>query len=280
LSIITISRGSYSRGKEIAEKLAERLGYDCICRESLFEDVEGLDARDAKLISAVDDIPSVFSRFQHGRETFITFIQSTLMQKLRKDNVVYEGFVGHVFLKDIPNILKVRIISGYEDRVNIVSERDRISKDQALKLIKIIDGKRKKWSQYLYDIDPSDSNQYDLVINVDQIPMEVAVDTLVKISGLTQFKMTSEAMKKIGNLALAAQMRNALLHNYSGVEVSAKEGKVFVSTDISSKSRIELIAEIERLAKIIPDLKEINLEFTIAYPFSREKLKESLVFTP
>ena len=28
MSIITISRGSYSRGKEVAEKLAQRLGYD------------------------------------------------------------------------------------------------------------------------------------------------------------------------------------------------------------------------------------------------------------
>ena len=37
MSIITISRGSYNRGKEVAEKLAKELGYECISREILLE---------------------------------------------------------------------------------------------------------------------------------------------------------------------------------------------------------------------------------------------------
>jgi hypothetical protein len=35
LPIITISRGSYSKGREIAEKVAERLGYECLSRDLL-----------------------------------------------------------------------------------------------------------------------------------------------------------------------------------------------------------------------------------------------------
>jgi hypothetical protein len=35
MAIITISRGSYYRGREVAEKLAAKLGYDCISREIL-----------------------------------------------------------------------------------------------------------------------------------------------------------------------------------------------------------------------------------------------------
>ncbi len=37
MAIITISRGSNSRGKEVAESLAQRLGYDCVSREILLE---------------------------------------------------------------------------------------------------------------------------------------------------------------------------------------------------------------------------------------------------
>ncbi len=37
MSVITISRGSYSKGKEIAEKLAQNLGYECISRDILLE---------------------------------------------------------------------------------------------------------------------------------------------------------------------------------------------------------------------------------------------------
>ena len=37
MSIITISRGSFSKGKEVAEKLAEKLNYECISRDILIE---------------------------------------------------------------------------------------------------------------------------------------------------------------------------------------------------------------------------------------------------
>ena len=37
MQIITISRGSFSHGKEIAEKVAETLGYECVSREILLE---------------------------------------------------------------------------------------------------------------------------------------------------------------------------------------------------------------------------------------------------
>jgi hypothetical protein len=37
MGVITISRGSYSKGKEIAEKLAQKLEYDCISREILLQ---------------------------------------------------------------------------------------------------------------------------------------------------------------------------------------------------------------------------------------------------
>lgn len=37
MAIITISRGSYSRGKEVAEKLASKLNYECVSREIILE---------------------------------------------------------------------------------------------------------------------------------------------------------------------------------------------------------------------------------------------------
>ncbi len=37
MSIISISRGSYSRGKEVAEKVASKLGYECLSRYILLD---------------------------------------------------------------------------------------------------------------------------------------------------------------------------------------------------------------------------------------------------
>jgi len=37
MGIITISRGSYSKGKDIAEKLSYKLNYECFSRDILLE---------------------------------------------------------------------------------------------------------------------------------------------------------------------------------------------------------------------------------------------------
>jgi hypothetical protein len=65
-------------------------------------------------------------RFAHGKERYITYIRVALFNQLRKDNVVYHGFVYHFFVEDIPRVLNVRIISGMEDRIEIVMERANI----------------------------------------------------------------------------------------------------------------------------------------------------------
>ena len=72
MSIVTISRGSYSRGKEVAEKLAEKLGYECLSRDVLLEASDEFNIPEIKLISALHDSTSVIERFTHGKERFIT----------------------------------------------------------------------------------------------------------------------------------------------------------------------------------------------------------------
>ena len=76
MSVVTISRGSYSRGKEVAEKVAQRLGYECVSREILVEASEEFDVPEVKLLHAIQDAPSVLDRFTFGKERYIAFIQA------------------------------------------------------------------------------------------------------------------------------------------------------------------------------------------------------------
>ena len=68
VSIITISRGSYCKGKEIAEKLAKNLDYECISREILLEASEHFHIPEIKLERAIHNAPSILNRFTHGKE--------------------------------------------------------------------------------------------------------------------------------------------------------------------------------------------------------------------
>ena len=79
MAIITISRGSYSRGKEIAEKVAARLGYSLLSRDILLQASEEFNIPEIRLVRALHDAPSVLERFTHGKERYVSFIQQALL---------------------------------------------------------------------------------------------------------------------------------------------------------------------------------------------------------
>ena len=114
MSIITISRGSYTRGKEVAEKLARALGYQCLSRDILLEASERYNIPEIKLIRAIHDAPSIFERFTYSKGHYVAYIRAALLQQVQKDNVVYHGLAGHFLLGGIPHVIKVRIIADLE----------------------------------------------------------------------------------------------------------------------------------------------------------------------
>ena len=78
MSIITISRGSYFRGKEVAEKLAKKLGYACISRDILLEASEEFNIPEIKLIRAIQDAPSILNRLTRQKEKYVAYIRAAL----------------------------------------------------------------------------------------------------------------------------------------------------------------------------------------------------------
>src|SRR4030042_3117489 len=96
---ITISRGSYIYGKEIAEKVAARLKYECVGRDARLDASEIFNIPEIKLVEAIHDAPSILGRFTYGKERYISYIQAALLNKMQKDNIVYHGLDRDFFLK-------------------------------------------------------------------------------------------------------------------------------------------------------------------------------------
>ena len=118
MGIILITRGSYSGGKDIAEKVAQKLDYDCISREVILEASKEFSIPEIRLIQALEDAPSVLDRFTYGKKKYISYTQATLLKYLVKDNVVYHGSAGHYFVEGISHVIKVLITANMEYRTS------------------------------------------------------------------------------------------------------------------------------------------------------------------
>ncbi len=99
MSVITISRGCYSKGKEVAEKLAEKPGYECIFKEIILEASEHFHVIMKNLKQAIHDPHSFLEHITYDKEIDLCYISEVLLEHIEKDNVVYHGLTGPFFLK-------------------------------------------------------------------------------------------------------------------------------------------------------------------------------------
>jgi cytidylate kinase len=260
MSIITVSRGSYSKGKEVAEKAAKRLDYECISRDILLEASEDFNTSEIKLVRAIHDAPSILDRFVYGREKYIAFIQAAILRHFRKDNVVYAGLAGHFFAGNVSHVLKVRIVADFEDRVQNEMEREGISAKEAASILKKDDNERIKWSKHLHGIDTRDPALYDLVIHIGKISVDDAVEIICGTVALEHFKTTPESQKALENLALAAEVKAALVNTKPDVEVEASNGTVRVKTEALESETEALIKKLEKMAESVTGVKEVKVD--------------------
>ena len=161
MGIITISRGSCRRASEIAERLAKKLGYECVAREILLNASREFNIPEVKLVHAIQDAPSIFDHLKDGKRRYTAFIR--------------EAFLEY------------------------------ISEEKARKLIYNIDVERRKWSMYLYGIDTNATELYDLVLQIDNLGLDDAVDFIYEIAKRPCFQTTPESQKKLEEMLAAAK---------------------------------------------------------------------------
>jgi cytidylate kinase len=255
VSIITISRGSYSRGKEVAEKLAQDLGYQCLSRDILLEASERFNIPEFKLVRAIHDAPSLFERFTYGKERYVASIRAALLRQVQKGNVIYHGLAGHFLLQGITHVLKVRIIADLEDRVKEEMKREKISAAEARRILQKDDQERRKWSKHLFGIDTWDPSLYDLVINIKCITVDGAVDIIKCTLKNPCFQATPETQRLIDDKSLAARVAAALIQEIPSVEVEVKEGEVFIYLKRAQYENEELMGRVKRLTANIVGFK-------------------------
>jgi cytidylate kinase len=262
MSIITISKGSYGYGSEVAEKLAEKLGYECVSRKVLLDASQKFNIPEIKLVKAIENPPSFIERLFLGKEKYIAYIRSVFLKSIENDNVVYHGFAGHFFVRDIPNVCKIRINADMKHRVKKVIDQEGVAAEEAEKMIGKIDEARRKWSRHLYDIDTADADLYDMVFKVDNMNADNVADTIAGTVQLPCFQISPEARRALDNKSLEYEVKASLVEAFPTTRhVSAKDGTVTVAMETEPKNREKVETELKETLDGIDGVKKIDVWF-------------------
>lgn len=160
--------------------------------------------------------------------------------------------------QEIYHVIKVRIISNLKDRIREEMKRENIPKIVARNILKKGDNERRKWSLYLYGIDTSDASLDDVVLHIDNLKVDDAVDILADIAERPCFQTTSESKKMLDNLVLAAKAEVALIEKFPNIKVTSKEGIVYVKFQGPLSHEDKVVVQVKDLLKNIDGIKTVR----------------------
>jgi cytidylate kinase len=259
MAIITISRGTFSGGQQLADCLGQTLGYRVLSREVLAEAAVRYGVSEADLAVAMRSRPRLWDRFLHDRRRYLAFVQSALCEEVVNDNVVYHGHAGHLLLRSVRHVLRVRLIAPLEYRIQEVERRQGLSHQDAASYVSRVDRDREKWTRFLYGVNWHDPSLYDLVLNLECLDVGVACGAIATIAMQPRFRADEPSHNALEELRLASRVRATLAADSSTrnaeVEVTAHQGSIEIEGKLPDPKLVETVVAV---ARAVEGVKEVR----------------------
>jgi cytidylate kinase len=208
--IITISRGTLSGGRAVAECLAGMLGYPCLAREILQEAAAALGASEETLRHKLEAPPGRWARFRKDRERYVLALQAALGERVARGDLVYHGLAGQFLLRGLPGVVRVRLIAPLELRVQaLIAAHHATTPRAAERFIRRVDRDRRRWVRMMYGADIDDAALYDVTINLQAIALETACRIIAALAQQPHYQVTEAARVELGRFAAECRRRLA-----------------------------------------------------------------------
>ena len=196
--VITLNRELGSGGRSVGRKLAERLNvkyYDKVVIEGLTKkfgvSAESVERIKAEKVTWWNNIEQFFSDNQfhdHDMVNYDSLMTNNNVIKVEREilldlaaegSCVVAGRSGFIIFKDTPNHLHIFIQAPMESRIERVMRKQELSREDAIAAIKKVDKGRETFIQKFADTSRYDTRNYDLVINMDGLSEDDAVDVIM-----------------------------------------------------------------------------------------------------
>ncbi|MGD9246625.1 MAG: cytidylate kinase family protein [Desulfobacteraceae bacterium] len=265
MAIVTISRGTFSGGKAVAEGLAAHLGYPCIGREDIIRDaVRDFDVTESDINALMVKQSSFRQRAQRKRQACLNYFKAALLAKAEDGNIVYHGHAVQFLLGNIKGVLRVRINADNEYRIARAMQEHSIDRDQAIAKIAIDDKQSVKSTRLVYGIEWNDPMIHDVIFTLDTFTVPNVVSILSQMTELEAFTPDETSRQTFKNLQLQSLVWAALAKDKrtwaAGVQVEADKAHITVKGSVGSKHiRNEILAVVAN----VPGVKGVTSQMGI-----------------
>lgn len=250
MPVISLFYGSYCNGDEVARKLVEMLRYNLVDdREIVGEASKRFKVEESKLLRAMAGKTSVFNKFTHERERSLAFLRAALADRMRADDFLLFGLIGHMIPRGISHVLKVLTIADMKHRATVLSKKENLDEKEAARRIHREDESFVLWVEYLFKSkDPWSPELYDIVLPMDKNSVESAAMVVCDNIRSDVLRVNDASRQAVEDFILAAEVGLKLALAGHDVGVEAECGTVTLSINKHVMRLSALEQELKALA--------------------------------
>ncbi len=256
---IAIFHSTFTKEKEIRDKISQLTGYSIIEDQHIIEEAgRRFSVNPKKIEKAFYKKTSVFNRFTLERENCLAYVKSVLADHLTQSQHLYFGFISTLIPAQVTHVLKVLLVNNREARIELATKKGMTLKEAEIS-IKESDASSVNWMDFLNRKDPWDAKLYDIVIPVS----EKTTDEIAKLvsehcaQGTVLENETSK--QAISNMAISAKAEIALLHMGHKVDIEMREGRICIHVNKSVINFNSLRTELQEIVAPIVTPYEIDV---------------------
>lgn len=259
MSSIIISADSSPAGQAIAKKTAEALGYGYLGPEFLAQLAGQYNVSEEKLAKALDENTSCWGMPPKKRNLYLAYIQAAALERFLEDNLVCAGLAAHLYVRDIPHVLMIRILSDPKILANQIAAEKSIAPKKARKILESRQKRRRRWSERNFGLNEFDPSLYDMAISLSQIETEKAVEVLKDMIGYRKFQPMTYSVNCLKDKALAGKVRAALWPRFPRTQVESRDGTVVLKPKILKRNKLEQTEALKELTYKIAGVQYVEV---------------------
>jgi cytidylate kinase len=211
MPVIALTQGMGSLAQDVAEQLARELNLACLQHE-IAEQVANRMHVPRSLINRLRaGKAGPIERLTTDRESIAIYTAEEVLDAAARGNVVVRGWGATCLLRPVPHALCVRIMRPFAKRVAWLMEH--LGTDDvalAESEIRRSDQANAARMHEQFGVDWGDPGLFDMVLNMDRISVDSAVEQLRSLSARPEFAETVASRALLEGLALQARVRAAL----------------------------------------------------------------------
>jgi cytidylate kinase len=234
MAVIAMTREIGSRAMEVAAGVAAKLGLKIIRSEVVADSIaERLGIKPSAFLRCMEGSASLIERWQINRRKLVHYTTEEILRVAEQGSVLIKGWGAATLLRDLPQVISVRVCAPMEFRVRVLMER--LGSADAIAVREEIerhDAVRARTMATYFNVEREDAGFYHIVLNTERLSIAACINTIVQLGRRSKIPRAHDGALRACRQAPETMIGSAMAEEISptmaplGVSVSVANGKI------------------------------------------------------